>query len=182
MHYYDLTDNGNAKLDIQRMTYSNGWPVLTRNFTDFNGCGGISDGVYSFKSRLSGMVIGIDQAQVTDGALVKQQTDANQRHQQWYVVGHGDGNYSVINANSLKSLDDYNNSTTAGTNIAQWGYWAGQGQQWRFASPAAGYYTVSNQLSGMVLDVQSKSLADGAQIIQYPSNGGPNQQWSLMRR
>jgi arabinan endo-1,5-alpha-L-arabinosidase len=98
------------------------------------------------------------------------------------VIGHGDGYYSVINANSLRSLDDYGNSTTAGTNIAQWGYWAGQGQQWRFASPAAGYYTVANQLSGMVLDVQNKSTAEDAQIIQWPSNGGTNQQWSLVRK
>jgi arabinan endo-1,5-alpha-L-arabinosidase len=181
-HYYDLSDNGNPKLDIQRMTYSAGWPVLTRNFTDFSGCGGISDGVYAFKSRLSGKVMGVAGASTADGALVQQSTDTNARHQQWYVIGHGDGYYSVINANSLKSLDDYNNSTTAGTNIAQWGYWAGQGQQWRFASPASGYYTAANRLSGMVLDVQNKSTADGAQIIQYPSNGGTNQQWSLIRR
>jgi arabinan endo-1,5-alpha-L-arabinosidase len=87
-----------------------------------------------------------------------------------------------LNANSPKSLDDFDNSTTAGTNIGQWGYRAGQGQQWRFASPAAGYYTVANQLSGMVLDVRNKSTADGAQTIQYPSNGGSNQQWSLVRK
>jgi len=181
-HYYDLNDGGNAKLDILRMTYSGGWPVLTRNFTDFAGCGGISDGVYAFKSRLSGKVLGVAGASTADGALVQQSTDANARHQQWYVIGHGDGYYSVINAGSLKSLDDYGNSTTAGTNIAQWGYWAGQGQQWRFASPASGYYTVANQLSGMVLDVLNKSTADGAQIIQYTSNGGTNQQWSLVRK
>lgn len=181
-HYYDLNDGGNAKLDILRMTYSGGWPVLTRNFTDFAGCGGISDGVYAFKSRLSGKVLGVAGASTADGALVQQSTDANARHQQWYVIGHGDGYYSIINANSLKSLDDYGNSTTAGTNIAQWGYWAGQGQQWRFASPASGYYTVANQLSGMVLDVLNKSTADGAQIIQYTSNGGTNQQWSLVRK
>jgi arabinan endo-1,5-alpha-L-arabinosidase len=181
-HYYDLSDNGNAKLDIQRMTYSAGWPVLTRNFTDFSGCGGISDGVYAFKSRLSGKVIGVAGASTADGALVQQSTDTNGRHQQWYVIGHGDGYYSIINANSLKSLDVYDNSTTAGTNIAQWSYWAGPGQQWRFASPASGYYTVASKLSGMVLDVKSKSTADGAQIIQYPSNGGSNQQWSLVRK
>lgn len=32
-HYYDGNNNGNPKLDILRMTLSNGWPVLTRNFT-----------------------------------------------------------------------------------------------------------------------------------------------------
>ena len=179
-HYYDLNDGGNAKLDILRMSYANGWPSLTRNFSDFAGCGGISDGLYAFRSRLSGKVLGVAGASTADGAMVQQATDANGRHQQWYLIGQGDGYYSVINANSLRSLDNYGNSTTAGTNIAQWGYWAGAGQRWRFASPAAGYFTVANQLSGMVLDVQNKSTAENAQIIQWPLNNGSNQQWSLV--
>ena len=179
-HYYDLNDGGNAKLDILRMSYANGWPTLTRNFSNFAGCGGISDGLYAFRSRLSGKVLGVAGASTADGALVQQASDANGRHQQWYLIGQGDGYYSVINANSLRSLDNYGNSTTAGTNIAQWGYWAGAGQRWRFASPAAGYFTVANQLSGMVLDVQNKSTAENAQIIQWPVNNGSNQQWSLV--
>jgi arabinan endo-1,5-alpha-L-arabinosidase len=90
--------------------------------------------------------------------------------------------YSIINANSLRSLDNYGNSATAGTDIAQWDYWAGNGQHWRCASPAAGYQTVANQLSGMVLDVKAKSLSENAQIIQYPLSNGTNQQWALQRR
>jgi arabinan endo-1,5-alpha-L-arabinosidase len=31
-HYYDRDDNGNPKLDILSLTFSNGWPTLTRNF------------------------------------------------------------------------------------------------------------------------------------------------------
>ena len=181
-HYYDRYDNGNAKLDIQRMTYSNGWPVLTRNFSNFAGCGGISDGVYAFKSRSSGKVLTVTGASTADGALVEQRTDANGKHQQWHVIGHGDGYYSVINANSLRSLDNYGNSTTAGTNIAQWGYWAGAGQRWRFNSPAAGYVSVANQLSGMVLDVNANSTVDGARIIQWNPTNALNQQWSLVRK
>lgn len=181
-HYYDLQDNGNAKLDILRMSYSNGWPALTRNFTSFAACGGISDGVYSFRSRLSGKDLTVANASTADGAPVQQFSGTNARHQQWYVIGQGDGYYSIINAHSLRSLDNYGNSTTAGTNIAQWAYWAGAGQRWRFTSPAAGYHTVANQLSGMVLDVNARSTADGAQIIQWPASGASNQQWSLIRR
>lgn len=181
-HYYDLHDKGNAKLDILRMSYSNGWPTLTRNFTNFAGCGGISDGVYSFRVRHSGKALTVANASTADGAMVQQSTDTNARHQQWHVIGQGDGYYSIINARSLRSLDNYGNSTTAGTSIAQWGYWGGGGQRWRFASPAAGYVTVANQLSGMVLDVNGRSTADGAQIIQWPLNNASNQQWSLIRR
>ncbi|MFP5394427.1 MAG: RICIN domain-containing protein, partial [Gammaproteobacteria bacterium] len=165
-------------------TYSGGWPVMTRNFTNFNGCGGISDGTYAIKSRLSGKVLTVAGASTANGALVQQTTDAGAKQQSWYVVGHGGGtgNYSIINVNSLKSLDDYNNSTTAGTNIAQWDWWVTAGQRWSFASPAAGYVTVANERSGMVLDVASKSTAENAQIIQYTVNNASNQQWSLLRR
>jgi arabinan endo-1,5-alpha-L-arabinosidase len=181
-HYYDLNDSGNAKLDIARMTYSSGWPVITRNFTSFTGCGGISDGTYAFKSRLSGKALTVASSSTANGALVQQLTDAGTKAQSWYVINQGTGYYSIINSNSLKSLDDYNNSTTAGTNIAQYDYWAGAGQKWRFSSPATGYQTVINQLSGMALDVKDKSTLDNAQIIQYTVNNGTNQQWTLQRR
>jgi arabinan endo-1,5-alpha-L-arabinosidase len=181
-HYYDLNDGGNAKLQFHKMTYSGGWPVMTRSFPSFAGCGGISDGTYAFKSRLSGKVLTVAGAGTGNGARVQQATDTGAKHQSWYVVGHGDGYYSIINANSLRSLDNYGNSTTAGTDIAQWDYWAGNGQQWRFASPAAGYQTVANLLSGMVLDVKAKSLSENAQIIQYTLTNGSNQQWALQRR
>ncbi len=181
IHYYDLNDNGNAKLDILRMTYSGGWPALTRNFTDFSGCGGMSDGPYVIRSRLSGKALAVANASSSDGAMVQQQTYGGGRHQQWYLIGHGDGQYSIINALSLRSLDNWQNSTTAGTNIAQWSYWAGNGQHWSFASPASGWYTVKNLLSGYVVDVQNKSTAENAQIIQWPLNNGSNQQWSFTR-
>ena len=182
-HYYDSNDNGNAKLQFHKMSYdSAGWPVMTRNFASFAGCGGISDGNYAITSRLSGKVLGVAGAATANGALAVQAADTGARHQSWYVVGHGDAYYSILNANSLRSIDNYGNSTTAGTNIAQWDYWAGAGQQWRFASPAAGYVTVANQLSGMVLDVKGRSLLENAQVIQYPLNNATNQQWSLRRR
>jgi arabinan endo-1,5-alpha-L-arabinosidase len=178
-HYYDLTDSGAAKLDILKMTYSSGWPVLTRDFTSIASCGGVSDGVYALKSRLSGKALTVADGSKTNGALVHQASYASSKSQQWYVIGHGDGYYSLINANSLLSLDNYGNSTTAGTNIDQWAYWGGTGQKWSFASPATGYYTTANQLSGYVLDVLNKSTAENAQIIQWTLTSATNQQWSL---
>jgi arabinan endo-1,5-alpha-L-arabinosidase len=178
-HYVD-TNDGVAKLQIMLMTYdSNDWPVLTRNFTSINSCGGISDDPYVFTSGLSGKAITVANASTANGALVQQLTYSGAQNQKWYVIGHGDGYYSIINVNSLLSMDDYQNSTSAGTNIDQWDYWAGNGQQWSFSSVGSGYYTVKNRLSGMVLDVKAKSTADNAQIIQYTANGGSNQSWAL---
>lgn len=183
-HYYDTTDNGAAKLDIARMTYSGGWPSITRSFTNFAGCGGISDGTYAIKSRLSGKALTVAGSSTANGALAQQLTDSGSKAQSWYVIGHGNGTnkYSIINVNSLKSLDNYGNSTTAGTNIAQWDHWNGAGQRWSFTSPASGYYTIDNELSGYVLDVLNLSTADNAQIIQWTRTNANNQQWALQRR
>ncbi|MES3020568.1 MAG: family 43 glycosylhydrolase [Pseudomonadota bacterium] len=180
-HYYDLNDGGNAKLDILKMTYSGGWPSLTRNFS-IASCGGISDGLYSLQSRLSGKSLAVAAASTGNGAMVQQQGYSGAKNQQWYVIGHGNSYYSVINANSLLSLDNYNNSTTAGTNVAQWAYWGGNGQKWSVASPATGYFTLRNLLSNMVVDVSGGSTAENAQIVQWPVNNGTNQQWSFVRR
>ena len=38
IHYYDKTANGASKLDILRLTFYEGWPELSRNFT-FENCG-----------------------------------------------------------------------------------------------------------------------------------------------
>ncbi|NHZ81183.1 family 43 glycosylhydrolase [Massilia sp. CCM 8695] len=181
-HYYDLADGGKAKLDLLRMTYSGGWPGMTRNFTSFAGCGGISDGAYAIKSRASGKVLTVAGAATANGAMVQQAADSGAKHQSWYVIGQGDGYYSIINAGSLRSLDNYGNSTTAGTPIAQWDYWAGGGQKWRFASLGAGWNTVSNQLSGMALDIKGGSTQDNAAIIQNPLNNAASEQWALQRR
>lgn len=181
-HYYDLNDGGNAKLQFHKMTYSGGWPVMDRGFSSFASCGGLSDGAYAIKSRLSNKVLTVAGASTANGAMVQQASDSGAKHQSWYVMGHGDGNYSIINANSLRSLDNYGNSTTAGTSIAQWDYWAGSGQKWSLASPGGGYLTVKNQLSGMVLDVSGRSTLENVQIIQYPLNNGTNQQWTFQRR
>src|SRR5438067_1997589 len=98
-HYVDTSDGG-AKLQIMRMSYdANDWPVLTRNFTSVASCGGISDDPYVFTSVLSGKAMTVAGASTTNGALVQQLAYATgAKNQQWYVIGHGDGWYSIINA------------------------------------------------------------------------------------
>lgn len=178
-HYYDLNDGGNAKLDILKMTYSNGWPSLTRNFS-IASCGGVSDGLYRFTARHSSKDLMIAGSSTANGANAVQYTYAGSKSQQWYVINQGTGYYSLINANSLQALDVYNNSMTAGTNIAQWPYWGGGGQKWSLTS-GSGYYKVASQLNGMFLDVKSKSTANDAQVVQYTNTGATNQQWTMTR-
>jgi len=178
-HYYDLNDNGAAKLDILKMTYSNGWPTLTRSFSVAS-CGGVSDGLYRITARHSGKDLLPAAKSSANGAMIQQETWNSYRAQQWYLINQGTGYYSVINAASLKSLDVYNNSTAAGANIAQWDYWGGAGQKWSLTN-SSGYYTVKSQLSNLPLDVFNLSTANGAQIIQWNATSATNQQFSLTR-
>lgn len=180
-HYYDLTDGGAAKLDILRMTYSGGWPSLTRNFSSITSCGGVSDGIYSFTSRHSGKAIEIANASPDNGANVVQYDYFDGLHQQWYVIGHGTGNYSLINVGTLKSMDVWEMSTDAGANIAQWEYWGGAGQKWRIYD-SAGYKEIVSDLSGHALDVEGWSTANQGNIVQWTRTGAENQQWIMTRQ
>lgn len=180
-HYYDLNDGGNAKLDIQRMTFSGGWPSMTHNFSSITSCGGVSEGLYQFESQLSGKLLEIANADTANGGNVVQYADNGGLHQKWYVVDHGTGEYSLINGLSLKGMDVWEGSTSAGANIAQWDYWGSAGQRWQI-NPVGNYVEVESVLSGMVLDVEGKSTANGANILQWNSTGGTNQRWTMIRQ
>ncbi|MDQ2075132.1 family 43 glycosylhydrolase [Marinimicrobium sp. ABcell2] len=180
-HYYDLSDNGTAKLDIQMMTYLNGWPSMTHNFDTIVQCGGVTEGMYSFTSRHSGKALEVAYASTDNGANIVQYDYFGGLHQNWYVIDQGTGNYSLINAGSLKSMDVWEASTSAGANIAQWDYWGGAGQRWSL-NPVGNYVEVQSDLSGHVLDVSGWSSENQANITQWHPTGGENQQWMMIRQ
>ncbi len=181
MHYYDGTDNGDAKLDIQKMTFSGGWPSVTHNFSSIHSCGGISEGLYRFVNQNSGKSIEIANASTDNGGNVVQYDFFDGLHQQWYVIDQGTGAYSLINAGSLKGMDVWEGSTSAGANIAQWDYWGSDGQKW-YINPVGSVVEVQSVLSDLVLDVYGASDANGANIIQWNSTEGGNQRWSMIRQ
>jgi len=181
IHYYDLEDNGTAKLDILQMTYQNGWPELTRDFDEITSCGGVSDGRYRFISRDSGKALEMEYASTDNGASLVQYDYFGGLHQQWYLVGHGDGGHSLINAGSLKSMDVEGVSTDPGANIIQWDYWGGAGQRWFLDPVSGGYVEVISDLSGHALDVEGASQSNDANVIQWNRTGADNQQWQMIR-
>lgn len=97
------------------------------------------------------------------------------------MISHGTGYYSLINVNSLKSVDVWEVSTAPGANIAQWEYWGGAGQKWSLTKNG-NYYVVTSQLSGLALDVFNFSTANDANVIQWNVTNGTNQQWTMTRR
>lgn len=181
-HYYDLNDNGAAKLDIQRMDFVGGWPTMTSNFSSIHSCGGYSEGLYQLQSRHSGKALEVENASIDNGGNVVQYDFNDWLHQKWYLVDHGTGTYSLINALSQKSLDIWEQSSANGANIAQWDYWGGAGQKWRLNSVAGNSVEIESDLSNKLLDVSANSTANGANILQWSRTGGYNQHWLMLRQ
>ncbi|ALT00333.1 beta-xylosidase [Lacimicrobium alkaliphilum] len=180
-HYYDLNDNGAAKLDIQRMSFVDDWPSMSSDFSSANSCGGVSDGLYRLVSQHSGKPLEIQNAATDNGGNVVQYDFFGGLHQKWYVIRQDTSTYSLINANSLKSMDVWEGSHEPGANIAQWQYWGSEGQQWRINFDG-NQVEIKSKLSDLVLDVNAKSQANSANIIQWTPNGGANQRWLMIRQ
>ncbi|BCB82700.1 hypothetical protein Psuf_000130 [Phytohabitans suffuscus] len=87
--------------------------------------------------------------------------------------------YVLVNRNSGKALDVYNQATTDGARITQWARNDGAWQQWQFVDSGGGYYRLKSRHSGKVLDVYNWSTANGAAIVQWADGNGGNQQFRL---
>jgi arabinoxylan arabinofuranohydrolase len=88
--------------------------------------------------------------------------------------------YRIINRNSGKCLDVYNNSTADGANVDQWTSNGGQNQQWSFVAQTGGYYEIIARHSGKALEVGGNSTADGGNVQQWTWAGTNSQQWTLV--
>ncbi|SET14321.1 glucuronoarabinoxylan endo-1,4-beta-xylanase [Nonomuraea wenchangensis] len=87
--------------------------------------------------------------------------------------------YVLVNRNSGKALDVYNQSTADGGRITQWTRNNQNQQQWQFVDSGGGYYRLKSRHSGKVLDVSNWSTANGGAIVQWSDTNGANQQWRL---
>jgi hypothetical protein len=92
--------------------------------------------------------------------------------------------YQIVNKNSGKLLEVYNNNPSDGALVDQWEDSGCQCQLWRFiiANPSSGpewTYYIKNVGTGKVLDVNQFSTDNGVQLQVWDRNGGTNQQWTI---
>lgn len=87
--------------------------------------------------------------------------------------------YVLVNRNSGKALDVYNQATNDGARITQWARNDGAWQQWQFVDSGGGYYRLKSRHSGKVLDIYNFSTANGAAVVQWADGNGTNQQFRL---
>ncbi len=87
--------------------------------------------------------------------------------------------YVLVNRDSGKALDVYNQATAEGARITQWTRNDQYQQQWQFVDSGDGYYRLRSRVSDKVLDVYDWSTANGAGIVQWTDYDQANQQFRL---
>ncbi len=137
---------------------------------------------YRITSRVSGEVLGVENGGITEGAIVKQRTDANLAWQQWKLTATGDGYYQLTASHSGKALDVVGASIQNQASMEQSTYTGQPHQQWAIQRDAQGYYQFVARQSGKLLDVEGSNRNQGGNIIQFTANGGQSQQWSVEQR
>lgn len=201
IHYYDGTtaDGWPAKLDLLQMSFANGWPVLTRNFsitgasapTAVNAT--LTDGgTFTVTARHSGKLVEVarnrqGQCGAIDGSNVDQKGADGSSCQQWVVkrMRDKDGNidpyYWTFHpaSNPAQAMDIYNLSPLDGGNVGTWSFFNNEAQHYRLIDKGSGYYQILARCSGKVLNVQGASTADGANVEQWRATDATNQQFVL---
>ena len=90
------------------------------------------------------------------------------------------GVYKIVNRNSNKALDVYQQSTADGAVIHQWDYLNANSQQWKLTGAGNGYFTLTNINSNKNLDVYQQGTADDTQIHQWTASNVNSQKWTLV--
>jgi len=171
-HFYDGNDNGNAKLRITTLSWSNGWPVAAGvNLTPAQL---IANGTYRLRNRASGKYLD-NLGSSADGANVAQWSGGSSNNQRW-VITFADGYYKLRCVTGSKYLDSINR-TANGTIVGQWSNSASTNQQWTITA-VGGFYKVTNRTNGKCLDTGG-STADGAAMQFWTSGTSSNQQWTF---
>lgn len=171
IHYYDGNDNGNAKLDIVNMGFSNGWPFLTRDW--------IASGLYRITNKNSNLVWDAWGCTGAAGQAIAQGTWSNLNCQKWNFTPVGDGAYQITNSLGGRSADLVNCNTANGTKLQLWDWLNNNCQKLKIERASDGSHVLTPLATDKVVEVPGKSTTAGVQLAIYTYNGGNNQKWVI---
>lgn len=171
IHYYDLEDNGNAKLDIVNLGFTNGWPFLTRDW--------IASGQYSVQNKHSGLYMDPWGCTGAQGQAVAQATGYNSSCQRWNFSPLGDGVYRITTPISGRVLDVNACDPNNGAKIQLWDWLNNNCQKFKIERASDGSHVFTSLTGNRVIDVPGKSTTSGTQLALYDYNGGNNQKWTV---
>ncbi len=175
MHYYDGDDNGNSKLDIADLKFTDdGWPIITRNL--------ISAGRYKIINQNTGMLLdAVNCAQPALQQLV-QNSDDNSLCQQWDLSPVGDGYYKISNQPRNQSIDVPFCNSSNGTNLQTWIWSDNDCQKYKIEQLANGLYVFTslvNHTLSKVLQASAATNSSGSPISLFDYSGADIQQWRI---
>lgn len=190
IHYYDgNTSTGwPARLDLLQMSFSNGWPVFTRNFSVTSGGTGTNNttvnGTYRITPVHSGTSLDVENCSTAAGANLRQWSWLNNNCQKFSITSV-DGIWHKISPVSASGLafDVDSFSTANGANLMLWNSTNTSNQQFRFQSAGSGRYRIINRNSEKCLDVHAAATSDGTNLVQWECiANATNQMFSLQRQ
>ena len=171
IHYYDGTDNGNAKLDIVNMGFSGGWPFLTRDW--------VASGTYKISNVNSDKVWDAWGCTGAAGQAISQNTYSGVNCQKWSFTPTGDGSYKVASLQGGRNADLINCGTGNGTKLQLWDWLNNDCQKFRIDRTASGSHVFTPLNSAKVLEIPGASITNGVQLSLWDYNGGNNQKWTI---
>jgi len=111
---------------------------------------------------------------VEDGKNIRTAKDNDALHQKWDITRDRSGYYSIVNASTGKSLDDYGWSLEDGGNIAQWENYGSFNQKWWIEPTSDGFFYVHNGFSNLYMEDAKR---DDKNVEQAEFNESDRQQW-----
>lgn len=146
----------------------------------------VINGKYKLVNKNSGKVMEVAGGSTTSGANIQQNTYNGSTYQQWNVtpvsnrVGGDFSYFSIISAQSGKSLDILNWSLSNAGNIIMWDDAKGNNQQWFLEYAGDNCFYIRSRHSAKCIEVANNSTANYANIQQWEKDGGTNQLWRLL--
>ncbi len=148
----------------------------------------VIDGRYVLVNRNSGRVMDTAGSSKDNAANIQQSTYTRAVSQRWDVnpvhdrIGGDFSYFTILSANSGRSLDVLNWSLENGGNIIQYGDGKdpGHNEQWFLEYAEDGWFYIGSRHSGKYLEVANSSKLNGANIHQWEKTGEENQHWRFL--
>ena len=143
------------------------------------------DGTYSIQSRIGGLFLGTQNAQIKNGSNIEignnsQKFIFEKLEEEKSEKLITDGVYKISTAlDNNKVLDIDGGSYKNQANLQIWEKGKSQQQKFEITYKEEGYYEIKATHSGKVLDVSGGSDANGTNVNQYKTNNTEYQKWIL---
>jgi arabinan endo-1,5-alpha-L-arabinosidase len=166
-HFYDGTDNGNAKMMVSTLSWVNDWPVAELNLSEKV----VPDKNYQITARHTEKTLNANNCGTVAGTNVDQWDWLNTSCQTWQMNGIADNVFRIspLNAPQL-ALDVTNCSNANNTNIRLWDWLGNDCQKWKLVDMTGNYFQLKNIATNKCLSILGTSFSNGTNAVLSDCN------------